>query len=217
DVVMSLRKISSRSHKQITRGVLHSCIFASIVVLLFMPQMLTWKQLYGQWLTIPMGTDSMGWFAPALFDVLFSARNGLIAWTPLVGLSVVGLVIVYRQEQQLALGLIIALLAQWWVNASVADWWGGSAFGSRRFIDSSVIFVLGLAGVLQRIEQRRHGQTIGLLLLSMAIGWNVALWAQYAIGSPPVQSMHDLGQIYWGQFSDGFPQVYRLLGRSTAL
>src|SRR5262249_48214810 len=81
DVVTSLMKISSRGQKQITRGVIHSCSFISIVVLLFMLQMLAWKQLYGRWLTVPMGTDSMHWFAPALFEVLFSARNGLFAWT----------------------------------------------------------------------------------------------------------------------------------------
>ncbi len=217
DAVMSLMKISSRSRKQITCAVIQSWIFISIVVLLFMPQALVWKQLYGRWLTVPMGTTSMRWFAPALLEVLFSARNGLFAWTPLVAISVVGLAFLYRQDQPLAIALLIALLAQWWVNASVADWWGGSAFGGRRFIDSSVIFVVGLAGVLHQMAQWRGGRTIGLLALSLTIAWNVALWTQYAVGTPPVQSMHDLGQIYWGQFTDGFPQVYRLLGRSTWL
>src|SRR5262249_19526674 len=146
-------------------------VFISIVLILFMPQMIVWKQLYGDWVTVPMGKNSMRWFSPALLPVLFSARNGLFSWTPLVAVSLLGLAALYRQEQRLAVGLIITLLAQWWVNASVVDWWGGSAFGSRRFVDSSVIFVLGLAGLLHRMQQSGVRQTIVLIALSIAVGW----------------------------------------------
>jgi hypothetical protein len=217
DMGVNVVRIGSSSQKHMTRALIHGGVFISIVMLLFTLQMLAWRQLYGHWLTVPMGSDAMRWFAPALLEVLFSARNGLLAWTPLVAVSVVGLVALYRHEPHLAVGLTIALLAQWWVNASVADWWGGSAFGSRRFIDSSVVFALGLAGVLHWMQRRRAGQALELLVLTIAIGWNLALWSQYTIGSAPIQSMHDLGQIYWAQFTDGFPELYRLLGRSTWL
>lgn len=47
--------------------------------------------------------------------------------------------------------------------------------------------------------------------------WNLGLWTQYAVGSPPVQAMESPGAIYSGNISYGLAQVYRLLGRSTWL
>ena len=42
------------------------------------------------------------------------------------------------------------LLLSWYVNAAVADWWAGEAFGSRRFVSCVPIFGLGLAALADR-------------------------------------------------------------------
>jgi hypothetical protein len=113
--------------------------------LAFTPQMAVWGVLYGSPLVIPQGSGFMRWSEPALWAVLFSDNHGLFSWTPIVLLSVAGLVPLARREPVVGVAGIGFVLATWYVNAAVADWWGGEAFGARRFISCYPVFVLGLA------------------------------------------------------------------------
>ena len=115
--------------------------------LAFTPQMAVWAVLYGSPLVIPQGSGFMRWSEPALWAVLFSDNHGLFSWTPIVLLSVAGLVPLARREPIVGAAGIGFVLVTWYVNAAVADWWGGEAFGARRFISCYPVFVLGLASL----------------------------------------------------------------------
>jgi hypothetical protein len=57
----------------------------------FVPQMIVWMTLYGQPLAMPQGGGFMRWTEPALWSVLFSDWHGLLTWTPVVAVALVGL------------------------------------------------------------------------------------------------------------------------------
>ena len=60
-----------------------SALLAAGSLLGFLPQMLAWHAIYGQWLArSPIG-PVMSWWNPQLLDVLWSSRNGLFAWSPI--------------------------------------------------------------------------------------------------------------------------------------
>lgn len=91
----------------------------------------------------------MRWTSPSLIDVLFSDWHGLLTWTPVVALALVGLVRLAREEPMVATALGAAFLVSWYTNAAVADWWAGEAFGSRRFVSCFPLFVIGLGGLMR--------------------------------------------------------------------
>jgi len=120
----------------------------------FTPQMFVWERLYGHPLTIPQGAAFMQWHAPALVSVLFSDNHGLFTWTPVIALACLGLAPLARRAPLVAAGAIAFLVISWYVNAAVADWWAGEAFGARRFVGCFPVFVLGTAAVFDRWKTR---------------------------------------------------------------
>ena len=141
----------------------------------FLPQMLVWQVLYGTPITQPQGTGFMEWTRPNLVAVLFSANHGLFAWTPVLLFAVAGLVGLARRDAHVALPLAAFAALAWWVNASVADWWAGEAFGARRFLSLFTIFAAGLTAFLARGRRWRAWLTAGL------IGANLLLLLQYQL------------------------------------
>jgi len=143
----------------------------------FSPQMAVWHVLYGRALAVPQGSSFMQWTAPHPIAVLFSFNHGLFTWAPLLIVACAGLVVFARRHPALAPPLIAVVVASWYVNAAVRDWWAGEAFGARRFLSLFPLFVIGMAIWLQaqrrpvRVQARRFGIAAlfvvanGLLLL----------------------------------------------------
>jgi hypothetical protein len=156
-----------------TIGHLAACGAAAVIV--FSPQMIVWKVLYGRALTVPQGPDFMLWGSPALISVLFS-KHGLISWTPVIAPALVGLGALWRRDRLAGVSAVALLAVSWYVNAAVADWWAGEAFGARRFLSCYPIFVLGLAALYDR--HRLRVETMAGVLLAFA-GYTGLLLLQY--------------------------------------
>jgi hypothetical protein len=111
----------------------------------------------------------MKWGSPALWQVLVSDNHGLFSWTPILLLSVAGLWLLVRADRRVGVPAAAFLMASWYVNASVVDWWGGEAFGGRRFVACFPIFVLGAAALFERWRDRPRliaGITIAFVALN---------------------------------------------------
>lgn len=167
--------------------------------LVFSPQLLFWRVHLGSWLTIPQGEHFLDWAHPQLLAVLFSLQHGLLSWTPLLGLSLPGLVLYARRRRAEALICALALGLMWYVNASVvADIGGGAAFGMRRFASCGPIFVLGLAALIDAASRRQRAWLAAILLA--LIGWNGLFIVQYRLHFiDPIApiSRHELIQGKW--------------------
>ena len=171
---------------------------AAAFLLVFSPQMIVWARLYGSPLTIPQGARFVSG-NPAWDGVLFSPHHGLFSWSPLLYVGAIGLVLYTWRERWRGLAALVFLLALTRTNAGVGDWWGGAAFGGRRFDAALPLFGLGLALALARAaEVARHVPLLfpGLGLLAL-VGWNLAIAAQYRSGvwdySAPV-AFDDMGR-----------------------
>ena len=118
----------------------------------------------------------MRWTAPALMSVLFSDWHGLFTWTPLVAVAIAGMVRLSRRHPDICLAAGAFLVLSWYVNAAVADWWAGEAFGARRFVSCFAVFVFGLAALIDGWSPR-------LPLLATAsgaiVGYTMLLLVQY--------------------------------------
>lgn len=148
-------------------------------LVVFSPQMLVWQALYGRAFTVPQGAAFMEWASPNLVEMLVSSNHGLFSWAPILVLACVGLGTVARRDRALALPLAVVLISAWYVNAAVADWWAGEAYGARRFLSLAPLFAVGLAhwiaGTDGRVSPLRAGVT------AVAIGLNGLLLFQYQV------------------------------------
>jgi hypothetical protein len=129
-------------------------VAALAALIVFTPQMIVWSMFYGEPFLVPQGGQFIRWHDAALGAVLFSDWHGLFTWTPIVALSVIGLVPLWWHDRYVATAAIVLLLAAWYTNAAVADWWAGEAFGARRFVSCVPLFVLGLAALFSTWQRR---------------------------------------------------------------
>jgi hypothetical protein len=163
--------------------VTEAAAFAATAALVFAPQMLVWWRLYGAPLTVPQGAAFLG-NAPALGGVLFSPRHGLFSWSPILYLGAIGLVAWIRREPARAAAAWVFLAALTWLNAGVADWWGGAGFGARRFDAALPLLGLGLAlasSLLAELARRRPLWAAAAVLAGF-VSWNQLLARQYLSG-----------------------------------
>ena len=121
----------------------------------FAPQMIAWQALYGQPLTVPQGAGFMRWTDPQVVAVLISPLRGLFSWTPLAAVGLAGLGPLWKRHRRLVWALGLFFVANTYINASVADWWAGEAFGARRFMSGFPVFAVGLAALLALDGWRR--------------------------------------------------------------
>ncbi|HEV8254962.1 MAG TPA: hypothetical protein VGQ78_09410 [Vicinamibacteria bacterium] len=191
-----------------------AAVFLAAAVLLFSPQMVVWKLLYGSWLTIPQGGGFLAG-RPALAGVLFSPRHGLFAWSPLLYLGLGGLILFVVREPRHGLAAAAFLIALARVNAGVADWWGGSAFGGRRFDAALPLFGLGLALALRALARAARERPLAPVaaLVALFVLWNLLLARQYRSGTWDYAGPVSFEEMGHGAVS----QLDRFLGSPAAL
>jgi len=134
----------------------------------FSPQMAAWQLLFGKPFLVPQGKGYLVFGRFEIVKTLFSPHNGLLVWTPGVGLAAIGLLLAKRGARMAAAGLGVVLLAQLVLNSAALDWHGAWGFSSRRFTESTPIFAFGLGAwlTLRKKRQWRLGATaLGVLLV----------------------------------------------------
>lgn len=148
-------------------------------LVVFSPQMLVWQVLYGRAFTVPQGAAFMEWWSPNLLEMLVSDNHGLLSWTPIVALAIWGLWTLACRDAAARLPLAFVMLSAWYVNAAVADWWAGEAYGARRFLSLAPLMTLGLAVWLTRADGTvSRGRAF---VIAAAIGLNGLLLFQYQV------------------------------------
>ena len=178
--------------------------------LVFSPQLLYWKAIYGSFFLIPQGGGYIGWTTPELEAVLFSSRHGLLSWAPVLWLGVLGLPGFIRRKPVLGGSLLVSVLVAWYVNASVYDWWAGASFGSRPFDAALPLFALGIAVSLRWIvwQVERCPLVATAALLGPFVVWNAMLMGVYFGGAIPPDGAASFRQAA----ADGIELVYNRTG-----
>jgi len=160
---------------------------AAAAGLVFLPQLVAWKLLYGTLVTLPQGRGFMDWSSPHLWDTLFSADHGLFTWTPVLLLGLIGLLLMLRDAPVFAAGALLVFAGTAWVNGAVRDWAAGDAFGARRYDVVVPLLAVGMAALLARVAPlfARHplwAPAAGLAVMAL---WNLGFIAVFRSGAYP--------------------------------
>lgn len=142
-----------------------------------------WSAVYGQPLgplisgSAPLGGTWMAFGANALAESLFSSYHGLITWAPLFAIAIAGWVLELRREKLAA--TLLAMFAAEWIANGLFDryFWGGMAFGPRRFVDLALPVMIGVAWALRRAP------AAAWIAACAAAGWSALLAVAAASGT----------------------------------
>jgi hypothetical protein len=186
---------------------LAACGAAAIV---FSPQMMVWSTIYGSVLLVPQGSGFMRWSEPHLLAVLFSTTRGLFTWTPVLLIAVFGLYRLGVAHRHLGMTLGVIFVLSCYVNAAVADWWAGEAFGARRFVSCFPRFVAGTAVVLARWRDRPAWCASAAVLV---IALNMLLLLQYQLYLKGWRDLAPYPDDFWSLWIARFVVPFRVLAR----
>ncbi len=114
------------------------------------PQLLYWKIQSGQWLFFSYGSNErFFWLQPEFFNVLFSYRKGWLVYSPLMLLSLIGFIQLFKKNKELFFGVSIYIVINLYLISSWWDWAFGGAFGMRALVQSIAVLVIPLAYCIQ--------------------------------------------------------------------
>jgi hypothetical protein len=180
------------------------CVASAAVA--FSPQLVVWTVIYGHVFLVPQGSDFMEWSAPYVWPVLFSDWRGLLTVTPIIAVSIWGVVWVWRDWPEIAPGVTAALLVSLYTNSSVLQWWAGESFGARRFVSCFPFFVLGLAAVFARMRPRAI-----VAFASVFIVLNGLLLLQYQVFMHGLHTVAPYPRGFYGLVLARFVVPFKLL------
>jgi len=174
-------------------------VFLLTIVVVALPTFVTRKIVFGGYFTFgSYGVLPWNWSAPYWRSVLFSSDHGLLSWTPLLGLALLGFLFAPRSARPIALYLAAAWAAFYYVISSYPYWDGISSFGNRFFVSLTPIFILGLALLLSAAARVFPSSKRSLVLLSAVLAclmaWNCGFVFQWGAHLIPVR-----GPISWSE------------------
>lgn len=165
-----------------------------IMILFFMlpwiPQLLYWKEVTGEWLYYSYQDEGFFFLKPHIIQGLFSFRKGLFIYTPMVILMWSGLFLLRHRLSDPAIALLIFtplnvyIIFSWWC------WWYGGSFGQRPFVESFAIYAIPLAALISKaLEKKRWIKTAILALLLLLSLHGIFQTFQYYYGAIHWDSM----------------------------
>jgi hypothetical protein len=170
-------------------------IFAFVIA--FTPQAATYFILNGHLGPHSSVGHKMNWRAPHALQVLFSPEHGFFVWTPLALIALAGIVLLVcspgapadsvasasRRKKQVGICLLLMLALQIYIGGSVESWTVAGAFGQRRFIALTCAMVIGYAAADAGVRAwSRNARRAFAAITVLAVYWNLALIAEFAIG-----------------------------------
>lgn len=164
-----------RERRAAVKLLAHGAAALGVALVVFTPQLVAWKVVYGEWLHHQNGPHYVRFAHAQVAELLWSSRNGWFSTTPLAYAGTIGLLVAPRRFRAIAWTLFAALALQVYLNASIYDWWGSASYGARRLCSMTLPLVVGLACLMTQLARLRLPRVARHALAAVGLGW-FALW-----------------------------------------
>lgn len=190
----------------------HIFLIILFAFLIWMPQLIYWKYLTGNWFYFSYGDEGFYFNNPQIINGLFSYRKGWLLYTPLMFFSILGIIFLFKQKSKWTLPIFIFLLLNIYIVYSWWCWWYGGSFGSRPMIDSYALLGIPLAGFFSYFDKKTsYLRSVSLFIIFLTICLNLFQTLQYKT-CLHYDSMTK--KAYWTNFTTlGWPNNYEQLIR----
>lgn len=216
--------VRARRGRELGAAIASGFAFVLAAITMIAPLLLIWRRMYGAWTLVPQGGHFMMWGDSRMEAPLFASRGGLFAFHPLLLFAVVGLFALAalprfgRRLRLFALLGLLVFILQTYINGSALDWWGGWAFGGRRFLSCTLYFMAGLAALLELVRAFVVRHTRGFVqfvaatvLLAFAL-YNRSLIDDFIHARMPPDGMQPMKPRIAGALNKTVDEVYAITG-----
>ena len=188
------RRRSNRNWKPILIG---NFLFAGTFLAALLPTLVTRRIIYGSFFSTGYpGVSEWQWLHPRFITILFSSDHGLLSWTPVIAIALIGLVLFSTIDRELAAYCFVVTIVFTYVIACYGNWDGISSFGNRFFLSLTPIFIIGLSVFFARaasfFTSRRAAVAFAVSTIAILALWNFAFIFQWGAHMVPVR-----GPISW--------------------
>lgn len=141
--------------KDIFRNKILVVVCVVIMIAICSIQLILYKIQTGDFFVFSYSTERFIWSDPKMFKLLFGYRKGLFVYTPLLFISLVGLIWVYKQSKFQFYSFLVFFVLLTYVLSSWWCWWYGGGFGMRAFLEFYSLFVI-LFGMAFKLFNTRY-------------------------------------------------------------
>lgn len=191
----------------------HIIFMGVMAFFVWVPQLMYWKHITGQWLYYSYGDQGFFFNNPQIINGLLSFRKGWFIYTPLMFIALTGILLHLRNMKEFFLPLVIFLAVNIYLVLSWWCWWYGGGLGLRAFIESYALLAIPLALVIKKILGLKILPKIaGIVLLCLFFFHNIFQTYQYYFGAIHWDSMTK--EAYFDSFgkmkqSERFPELIK--------
>ena len=173
-------------------------------VLVWIPQLLYWKAVSGQYFYFSYQGERFFFGNPQILKGLFSYRNGWLIYTPLMSMALVGLFFIYKNQKAFFWPIMIYSILSIYVITSWWCWWY-VGYGNRAFIDLYGVMAIPFAAFMSWIfEKKQWLRTVTISIILLFVSLNLFQTYQYYKGYIQFDSMSKAA--YWDVFLKADPK-----------
>ncbi len=194
--------------KRLWRHRLQLLFVAVTMAIVCLPQLLYWKEVTGKYFYIGYTNagEGLDLLSPHIMDVLFSYRKGLVIYTPIVVLALLGIWGLRKYMRASIPAIPMYLLVNFLIVSSWTIWWYADSYGNRGFVQSYAALSIPLAALLQwghvRIPKVRSMLAAGLVLLVF-----LNLFQTWQAGAGILHTSRMTKEAYWAIFGRTSPPL----------
>ncbi len=124
-------------------------IFSILIVLgVIAIQFIIYKLQTGQFFIDAYSYEHFNWLKPEFLNILFSYKKGLFVYTPLLFISLAGLIPLFQQNRYQFFAFIAFFILLTYVLSSWWCWYYGGSFGLRAYVEFYALFAILLTTML---------------------------------------------------------------------
>ncbi len=134
-----------KNKKNLHKVVIYLSIIGTSAFIIFIPQLLIWKILYGSPFNNPyfLGGEGFNFLNPHLMQLIFSSKVGILYTSPILLISIYFLFL--KWKNLFVFSLLMIILLQFYLISSWSGWSQGESYGVRMLISSYPFLSIGLA------------------------------------------------------------------------
>lgn len=142
-------------------------------------QLYLWYLQTGNWIVWSYGEEGFYWGNPQVVEVLFGFRKGWFVYTPIALLAFFSLPFIYKKSKTQFISIVLFFTVLIYIVSSWWNWYYGSSFGQRSFVDFYAVVAMLLAILLERIKRKRLQYILALVFVFGLVGLNLFQSFQY--------------------------------------
>lgn len=172
---------------------------AIVMFVVALPQMVYWMFTTGKPLFYSYQSDGFDFLTPYIAEVLWSYRKGWWLYTPIMILSLIGLLPLWKNNKSIGLPMAMFWFFNLYVVSSWNCWWYGGSFGHRAFIDAYPLYMVSIVAFVQWVWTKNWIAKLGTSVLVTAF-CVLNLFQSWQMNHWMISDTHMTEKYYWAIF-----------------